>query len=162
MDETTSQTTDAFPMGEDEEMHAAFDMPPAKRFLTPADIRKKNDLVTEDVYVSEWEGWVKVKALTAKERDDFEASFVKKRNGKRDYDPSNMRALLVVRTAVNEDYTQMFGSEAAAWLGQKNASAVNKIYNVASRLCGISEGDEDELSGNSKRTNGSNSGTQSH
>lgn len=135
--------------------------PPAKNFLSPGDIRKKNDLVTEDVYVSEWKGWVKIKALTAKERDDFEASFVKKRGGKRDYDPTNMRAILVVRTAINEDYTMMFGSEAAEWLGKKNASAVNKLYNVASALCGISERDEDELEGNLKRTNGSNSGTQS-
>jgi hypothetical protein len=116
-----------------------------KKFLTAGDIRKVNDLITEDVYVEEWGGWLKIKALTSKERDRFENSFVVKRGTKRDYDPQDMRAKLVVLTAINPDYSMMFQPDAWKWLGGKNAAPVNKCYNVASRLCGISEKDEGEL-----------------
>jgi hypothetical protein len=53
-----------------------------KKFLNKSEILAMDDLKTEDVFVPEWNAWVKVRSLNASERDHFEASTVQ-RNGKR-------------------------------------------------------------------------------
>ena len=49
-------------------------MAAAKKFLNKAEILAKDDLKTEDVFVPEWDAWVKVRSLNASERDHFEAA----------------------------------------------------------------------------------------
>lgn len=129
-------------------------VPSERKRLTGADIRKKRDLVTEDVEIPEWDGWVTVKALSAKERDDFENSVLVKRGKVKEFQNTNIRAKLAVRTTINPDGTRVWTDDDAEWLGDKNASAVNRIYNVAGRLSGITDADADELEGNSKAAHG--------
>ncbi|MEO7102881.1 MAG: hypothetical protein ABI119_06045 [Gemmatimonadaceae bacterium] len=121
---------------------------PRKR-LGSADVRKVRDLKTEDVEVPEWGGFITIKALTAKERDDFESSMLEKKGKTREFKNTNIRAKLVVKCACDELGNRVWSDEDASWLGDKNAHAVNLLYEAAARLSGITEADADELEGNS-------------
>ena len=118
---------------------------PQKRRLTGADVRKARDLKTEDVFVEEWDGFITLKALSAKERDAFESSFMVQKGKKREFVNANIRAKLVVKCAIDEMQNRLWSDDDAGWLGDKNASAVNRLYEAAARLSGITEADADEL-----------------
>ena len=123
-------------------------------FLDRAAILGAADTTYETVEVPEWGGSVRVKSLTAAERDKFETdSIVESGKGKRktiDVNMRNMRARLVVRCVVDKDGKRVFSDTDAEVLGDKNAAIVTRIYEVASRLAGLSEADMEELAGNSE------------
>ena len=121
-----------------------------RKRLGSADVRKIRDLQTEDVDVPQWGGFVTIKALTSAERDDFETSLRIKKNGKNDVSTANMRAKLVVMCAVDEFGHRIWSDDDAGWLGQKSSAVLSKLYDVATRLSGISEEDAKELEKNSK------------
>lgn len=108
-----------------------------------------SDATFEDVVVAEWGGTVRVRGLTGKERDEFEASMLVKRGNKRDVSLINARAKLVSLAVVDEDGTRVFTDADVTELGSKSAAALTRVYEVASRLSGLSDEDVDELEGNS-------------
>lgn len=124
------------------------------QLLTIDQIRSAPTEVFEDVPVPEWNGTVRVKALTAKERDAFEAGLVTGKGRNRKVSLDNIRAQLVVASVVDDDGKLMFKRSDAEWLGDKSAAAINRIYDVAGRLSGVSDDDLEELSGNSSDPSG--------
>lgn len=121
----------------------------AKKFLNKAEILAKDDLKTEDVFVPEWDAWVKVRSLNASERDHFEASTVQ-RNGKRvTTNLENIRARLCLLCMVDEDGNRLFDEGDTFPLGGKSASALDRIFTVAQKLNGLRDEDVDELAKNS-------------
>jgi hypothetical protein len=120
-----------------------------KKFLTKQEILAKDDLVTEDLFVPEWDAWVKVRTINASERDWFEST-VAQRNGKKiTTNVQNIRARLCLLCLVGEDGERLFREEDEFPLGGKSASALDRIFTVAQRLNGLSEADVDELAKNS-------------
>jgi hypothetical protein len=117
--------------------------------LTRASILAVQDLPRELVEVPEWGGAVYVRAMTALERDAFEASFVKGQGKRAQVSLLNVRAKLVVRTIVDEQGNRIFEDGDAEALGAKSASAVNRAFEAAARLSGITEQDEADLMGES-------------
>lgn len=121
--------------------------------LTRDAILNAPDLAHEDVFVPEWKGTVRVRALTAAERDAFEASVTEDTLGptgaprmKRE----NFRAKLVVRAVVSaETGARLFEDTDLEMLGTKSAAAVDRLFGVAQRLAGLTEADVKELEGNS-------------
>jgi len=116
--------------------------------LTREAVLAISDLKTELVSVPEWGGSVTVQGLTADERDDFEATCVKTRGRKAEVNLRNFRAKLVARTCHQEDGTRLFTDDDAAALGQKSGAAINRIFEVAARLSGLTEADLEELAKN--------------
>jgi hypothetical protein len=125
-------------------------------------ILQADDLEYEDVYVPEWKGTVRVKALTGRERDDFEASCTRELpardphtgkiiRGQYEYrrDVENVRAKLVVRSVIDDQGKRIFRDQDANALGDKNAAPLDRLFDVASRLSRISAEDIEELAGNS-------------
>jgi hypothetical protein len=108
------------------------------------------DIQTEDVLIPEWGGAVRVKGLNAAERDAYEASIVGKGKGQKGPNYSNVRARLVALTVIDEAGNQLFGPADVRQLGEKSAAPIDRIYDVAARLSGITEEDEEELEGNSE------------
>lgn len=113
-------------------------------------ILNSNDLPREKIVVKEWaEDALYVRALTAAERDDFEASCLeeKKEKGKTvaKVNMQNLRAKLVARSLVDETGNRVFGDEDIALLGKKSAAVVNRLFEIAQRLSGLTEDDVDEL-----------------
>lgn len=100
--------------------------------LTRDAILTTNDLVTEDVECPEWGGTVRVRTLTGAERDKYETTMANPKA-----DRTNIRASLAATTIVGEDGNPVFTSKDIAKLGRKSAKALDRIFDVAARLAGI-------------------------
>jgi len=104
-----------------------------------------DDIVTEPVEVPEWGGTVLIKSMTGNQRDIFEASMIKEAGESRKVNLSNIRAKLCAATVVDKDGKQLFTPDDIVDLSEKSASALQRVYDVASRLCGLSNDDVEEL-----------------
>ena len=125
--------------------------------LTREEIFQKKDIQTETVNIPQWGGDVLVRGLTGKERDDFEQSIIVTKGKKEQVDRSNARAKLCALSCVDEEGNLLFKSNDIEALGKKSAGALDKIYEVASRLSGLSDTDMDDLVGNSESDQSDNS-----
>lgn len=109
-------------------------------------ILQMQDIQTEPVAVPEWGSPpLFVRGMTGAERDSFEAACLK--DGKTDV--SNVRAKLAVRCLRDGEGNHIFRDEDAPALGAKSAAALDRVYTIAAKLCGIGSKDVEELSGNS-------------
>jgi len=117
--------------------------------LTRDAILEAQDLQHEEVYIPEWGGSVRVRTLTGAERDAFEQSIVDQRGKDTRMNLRNIRAKLVALTVVDGDGKRLFSDADAKLLGQKSASALDKIFEVAQRLSGLRDEDVEELAKNS-------------
>ena len=125
------------------------------KLLTRDAILAVQDITTETVDVPEWGGAVLVRGMTGRERDAFESSIVQQpaANGRRQAparqqsqtNMENLRAKLASYCIVDEKGDRLFSTEDVAALGGKNAGALSRVFDVAMRLSGITEGDVDEL-----------------
>lgn len=117
-------------------------------------ILQSDDLPREKVYVPEWNLDVWIRCLTAAERDDYELSMLEPVGQGRDrrLNPNlaNAKAKLVARALIDESGQRIFTDAGALELGGKSASAINRLYDIARRLSGISEADEAEILKNSE------------
>lgn len=118
--------------------------------LTRDSILAAEDLRTERVAVPEWGGAVCIRTLTGLERDAFEATWYEGRGTSRRENFANLRARLVVLTAVDESGARLFNEDDTKALGAKNAAALDRCFAVAQRLSGLSAKDVEDLAGNSE------------
>jgi hypothetical protein len=118
-------------------------------YLTRDAILAAATLRTEEVDVGEWGGVVLVRELRGRERDEWEASLAVQRGKQMVPDVANMRAKLVARCVVNSDLEPVFTQQDVNALGELSASALDRVFEVASRLSGLSEADLEAASGNS-------------
>ena len=120
--------------------------------LTREDILNYNDIKTEIVPVPEWGGEVKVKGLTAGERDKWEASlYSTKRHGNNFEIVSNrdnLRAKFIAVSIVDDKGKLLFTSGDIEALAKKSAAPVDRIFSVAQKLSGMSDNDVEELEKN--------------
>lgn len=113
------------------------------QFLSRDEIRAAKDLETASVEVPEWGGFVLVRGMTGRERDDLEASM-------RDVDAQhrtvkmtteNFRAKLVALCAVDEQGERLFSLEDVYWLGEKSAAALSRVADRIVEMSAMSAGD---------------------
>lgn len=109
------------------------------------------DLQFEDVEVPEWGVTVRIKGMTAAERDDFEASRITGKGKNRDVNLKNMRAALLVRVIVDPETDELVFTRADIFkLGEKSAGVLDRLFEKAQTLSGIRDEDVEELVGNSE------------
>lgn len=118
--------------------------------LTREAILEAEDRATEWVAVPEWKGSVLVRSLSGVERDAYESSIARVRwEGTRatvESNTGNVRARLVAMTVIDPDSgANLFSERDVLVLGQKSASALERVFKVAQRLSGLSEADVEEL-----------------
>ena len=123
------------------------------KFLGREDILNADDRDVEIVEVPEWGGKVRVATITAEKRDKFESSMFKIRNfgtknQKAEYSQENLRARLVAYTVVDEDGNRIFSENDIKKLGEKSAKALDRVFEVAQELNGISDEDVEEMTKN--------------
>lgn len=140
--------------------------PGARRKLGRDMLLGRDDSVYETVFVPEWEGGVEVcvRGLTAGERDTYEMSMLRTAGKTQRVVYDDMRAKLIALTVVDsETHEPLFTLDDVPALTKLSARAVQRIYDVALRLSGITEKDQDELVKNSERVRSvvSSSGSQS-
>lgn len=110
-------------------------------------IFEADDRPTEDVEVPEWGGSVRLRCLSGRERDKFEASMVKmKKGGKQEDNFENLRARLVALCIVDENNVRLFQSSGdVIKLGEKSAAALSRVFEAAQKLNGMTSADVEEL-----------------
>lgn len=114
-------------------------------YLTRDQILEANDIPQEEVDVPEWGGTVLVRGLTGEERDDFEGEVVQMRGKETRMNLKNFRAKLVARTIVNEEGERIFSDSDVKALGKKSGLALQRVFEIAQRLSGLSDQDVEEL-----------------
>lgn len=131
-------------------------------FLTKEQILAAQDLPTEVVAVPEWGGDVMVQGLTGTERDAFEASLTIQRGKNTSVNLQNARAKLVRKCIVNpETKGRMYSEADIPALGRKSAIALERVFDVARKLSGLTEKDVEELTKNSESETNEDSGSVS-
>lgn len=108
-------------------------------------------LAADDLPMEAVEAWGEefyIRTLTGAERDGWEASIVDTTKGKPRVQMENARAKLVVRCVVDEDGERIFADKDAKALGAKSSLEIARLYDVATRLNGITDEDVEELAGN--------------
>ena len=115
-----------------------------------------SDIKTEEVPVPEWGGTVLVRGLTAKQRDKAEAAMfqlhgsVTNKNGPdMRMSMAGVRALMAAMAIVDEQGNRLFSDADAEILGEKSGAALDRVFAVVTRLSEFSDGDIEELVGNS-------------
>lgn len=86
-----------------------------------------------EVEVPEWGGSVRIRGLSAAERDQFEARLGVSQ------DLTNMRARLVVSCLVDDDGNRIFKDSEASELGKKNAAVLTRLFDEVRNLSGMSD-----------------------
>ncbi len=114
-------------------------------FLSRDAIFAAKDLETAEVEVPEWNGTVLIRGLTGRERDEFEASILERRGKRMIPNVANIRAKLVVKCVIDADGKRLFADTDANELGEHSAAAVNRIYEAAAKLSGLTDEDVEEL-----------------
>lgn len=113
--------------------------------LTRDMILEADDLKTETVKVPEWGGEVRVRMMTAADRDVYEQRLFQSREGGT---IKNIRATLAAMCLVDDEGGRMFNEDDIEILGRKSASALNRVFEAAQRLNRITDDDLEELQGN--------------
>lgn len=126
---------------------------PVMKFLDKDEILSHTKLRTEPVEVPEWGGWVNVRELTGEERDAYEAGMMKaKRTGRKfEMTPElrNVKARLAVLVIVDETgKKRVFSDGETNKVGKLSSQALTRICDVAERLSGLSDEEEEKLEGN--------------
>ena len=119
--------------------------------LSKEEILNAQDLPREEVKVPEWGGSVFVLTLTGAQRDAFEQSIMEKKGSKtREANLRNIRAKLASMAICDEAGKRMFSDAEAEALGAKSAKALDRIFEAAQRLNGLSNEDVEDLAKNSE------------
>lgn len=115
-----------------------------------------SDIRTEEVHVPEWGGTVLVRGLTAKQRDKAEAAMLQLRGSVTSktgpdmrLNISGVRALMAAMAIVDGQGNRLFSDADAELLGEKSGAALDRVFAVVTRLSEFSDGDIEELVGNS-------------
>jgi len=128
-------------------------------YLTKEQILSAEDIVFEDVAVPEWGGAVRVKTLTGLERDGLEQSMLDGKGKSQHVNMANFRAKLCSRTIVDDSGKRVFSDLDIVDLGRKSGQALQRVFNVASRLSGFSDSDIEDLTKNLESSQSDDSGT---
>lgn len=112
--------------------------------LTKKEIIGAADMPRQTVNVPEWGGDVSVRTLNGFERDQFEISNIG--------NLANMRARLVALTVVDEMGVRIFSDADVEHLGCKSSAALDRVFEVARKLSGMSKDAEKTAEKNSVKT----------
>jgi hypothetical protein len=107
--------------------------------LTRDAILAANDTKLVEVDIPEWGGKVHVRPMTGAERDSYDMEMVA--TGK----PENLRGRMAVRTICDETGKRLFTDADAEMVGSKCASALDRIYAIASKQSRIGDAEVADL-----------------
>ena len=104
-------------------------------------------LPTEVVDVPEWDGKIRLRGLSARDRDEYEQSLLEVgRDGttrvKKHHD--NVRASLVVRCLVDENGERLFTDDEIGAVGTLDGAVINRLWQKARELSGMGEEAEEQ------------------
>jgi len=113
------------------------------RLLRKDSFLKRADVRYEWIPVPEWEEdgqipEVRIRSLTGAEWEEFEMAVSKTgADGVTKTDMRNARAKLLVKVVVDENGGLVFDASDVGQLAQKNAGALSRLFDAASKLSGV-------------------------
>jgi hypothetical protein len=116
--------------------------------LTKDQILKSSDIAHRDIDVEEWGGTIRIAAMSAAEKDSFEAGML---NNNLKSDPKrllNFRARFIASCIVDEGGKRIFAAGDVVALGKKSAAPVSRVFDECREINGMSEADVEEIEGN--------------
>jgi hypothetical protein len=116
-----------------------------KKFLKGDQILAINDIKTQELFIPDWDSWVRVRTMSGAEYDRYQKSILIGKGKNRDVNLMNARAKLVALTVVDENGQRVFTDSQINALGQKSSAAIGLIFDLATDLAGITEEDVEEL-----------------
>jgi len=111
--------------------------------LTREQILAADDLRFVDVDVPEWGGSVRIRTMTARERQKYQA-MIADAKGKM---PGNFMEQYVSVCAVDDHNKALFTSDDLVALGNKNAVALNRVFEACIELNAASKDSVDAIKG---------------
>lgn len=126
-----------------------------------SDIENLVDRDFEEIDVPQWGGTVRLAVMTGKDRDDWEQEMLKfGSDGQSQFNPTeNMRASLVARCWVDENFERVVSKKEVAKLGQKSSLVLSQLFEHCQRINKITEEELEELEKNSDSDQSADSGT---
>lgn len=108
-----------------------------------------DDLKTKTIEVKEWGVSITLKEMSGFHRAEFEKKVSKLNDSKDPKDSVRMMALIIVMTAIGESGKPAFTDKDIDSLAEKNFSILNRLSTEALQLSEMTDGDIEELAGNS-------------
>jgi hypothetical protein len=109
--------------------------------LTKEQILQADDRPTETVNVPEWGGEVIIKTMSGAERSGYDEGNRQIRGDSYVLDLKNLPAKLLSRCLVGDDGEPLF---TIAELNQKSSKVLNRLFEVATKMNGLSPDSADE------------------
>jgi len=106
--------------------------------LTKEQILNADDITFEEIDVPEWSGTVRLKVMSGSERDSYEAAIYEIKGKDVRLNRDDMRAKLLARTLIDENGNRLFPDAEIRMLGKKSSKALDRLYEVAQRINGLS------------------------
>lgn len=115
--------------------------------FTREEIDQAKDLRWEDVPVPEWgpNKGVRLITLTGTQRDSFEDKSMIQRGDSRKINLVNFRARLLAMCMVDQNNQRLYSDVDVPLLGQRNAKVLERLFDKAREMNGMSEEDVKEL-----------------
>lgn len=120
--------------------------------LSRTQIFDAEDRTYDVVDCPEWGGEVRLRSITGRQRDEFEAGLVQQRGNDRKLNMSNARAKLIVLCAVDENGQLLFTADDIRRLGSKNAKPLDRLFDACQALAGLTEDDLKDMTENFDET----------
>jgi len=112
--------------------------------LTLTNILGTDDKTSERIEIPEWNGYVYIRVMSAKERSEIEDLCIKIQESKKE--TGKFRRELIRRTWVQADGTPMITDDAiATHMMNKNAMAIERIFEKSCEVNGFRQKDVDTL-----------------
>ena len=120
--------------------------------LTREQILKPVEIPKQEIYIPEIGGTVWVKGMSAADRSRFEKEFQTSSGQSSKRKLSQIRERLVIACVCNEEGGPILTVKDVEALGKQSIQIIERIVNVAQKLCGMSSEDVEQLAGNSEET----------
>jgi hypothetical protein len=104
------------------------------------------DRKVEEVDVPEWGRKVRIMEMTAADRDDWETRILAARQAGQSR--RHVRAELVAMCLVDEVGARVFADDDIPALSQKSAAVLDRLWDVASRLSGLTRKEAENIAKN--------------
>jgi len=117
-------------------------------FLGRDAILDADDRNFDVVECPEWGGKVRIRGLSGTQRDAYEQSLIQGNGNDRKLNLANARAKMVVLAVVDESGRPIFSADDVRALGRKSAVPIERIFDAARRLSGMTQEDVDKLTEN--------------
>lgn len=125
-------------------------------YLSKESILAADDLGYQDVSVPEWGGVVRLKEMTAGDRETLSLLYQKRdraiENG--DEQPPSIQAIFLSMTVVDADGKRIFSEKDIELLGRKSPRAITRVFDAATKLSVLRPEDvQDQIKNSDPSTN---------